>query len=103
MLSCPLYLGFTLKPVIEFHQEDKTILSDVYVCTDSRSKAEVYAFTAVRCVVQFVLPLLMVLGYYAKIYFRLRGRPLSQHPGEHRRRRRTNLLLLSITVGFFLS
>jgi hypothetical protein len=56
-----------------------------------------------RCVVQFVMPLLVVLGVYVSIFCRLKNRPISQHSDNNQRRRRTNIMIISVSVIFFLS
>ena len=56
-----------------------------------------------RCFVQFVLPLLVVLGVYISIFCRLKDRPVSQHSENNRRRRRTNIMIISVSLVFFLS
>ena len=61
----------------------------------------IYYFSST--IVQFVMPLVIVLGVYVTIYCRLRHRPQSQHSENNRRRRRTNIMIISISVAFFLS
>ena len=56
-----------------------------------------------RCFVQFVLPLGVVLCMYISIFCKLKERPLSQHSENNRRRRRTNIMLISVSIIFFLS
>ena len=56
-----------------------------------------------RLFVQFVMPLLVVLGVYISIFWRLKSRPMSQHSQNHKRRRRTNIMIISVSITFFLS
>ena len=56
-----------------------------------------------RCFVQFVLPLGVVLCMYVSIFCKLKERPLSQHSENNQRRRRTNIMLISVSIIFFLS
>ena len=56
-----------------------------------------------RCFVQFVLPLGVVLCMYISIFYKLKERPLSQHSENNQRRRRTNIMLISVSIIFFLS
>ena len=60
-------------------------------------------YNAGRCFVQFVMPLSVVVGVYISIFWRLLHRPVSQHSENHRRRRRTNIMIISVSVTFFLS
>ena len=60
-------------------------------------------YNAGRCFVQFVMPLSIVVGVYISIFWRLLHRPVSQHSENHRRRRRTNIMIISVSVTFFLS
>ena len=60
-------------------------------------------YNAGRCFVQFVMPLSVVVGVYISIFWRLIHRPVSQHSENHRRRRRTNIMIISVSVTFFLS
>ena len=53
--------------------------------------------------VQFILPLLIVFVVYCSIYCRLKNRPQSQHEQNNRRRRRTNIMIVLVSISFFLS
>ena len=56
-----------------------------------------------RCVVQFVMPMLVVLGVYISIFWRLKNRPISKNSTNFKRRRRTNIMVISVSITFFLS
>lgn len=56
-----------------------------------------------RLIVQFVMPLLVVFGVYLTIFWRLKNRPISQHSSNNKRRRRTNIMIISVSITFFLS
>ena len=56
-----------------------------------------------RCVVQFVMPMLVVLGVYISIFWRLKNRPISKNSTNYKRRRRTNIMVISVSITFFLS
>ena len=71
-----------------------------YVCIYQFSRL---LYNAGRCFVQFVMPLSVVVGVYISIFWRLLHRPVSQHSENHRRRRRTNIMIISVSVTFFLS
>ena len=53
--------------------------------------------------VQYLMPLLSVIFFYIRIYIELNNRPPSQHEANNKKRRRANLLILSIGVLFFFS
>ena len=56
-----------------------------------------------RCVVQFVMPMLVVLGVYISIFWRLKNRPITKNLTNFKRRRRTNIMVISVSITFFLS
>ena len=56
-----------------------------------------------RCVVQFVMPMLVVLGVYISIFWRLKNRPITKNSTNYKRRRRTNIMVISVSITFFLS
>ena len=56
-----------------------------------------------RCVVQFVMPMLVVLGVYISIFWRLKNRPITKNSTNFKRRRRTNIMVISVSITFFLS
>ena len=56
-----------------------------------------------RCLVQFVMPMLVVLGVYISIFWRLKNRPITKNSTNFKRRRRTNIMIISVSITFFLS
>ena len=49
------------------------------------------------------MPMLVVLGVYISIFWRLKNRPISKNSANYKRRRRTNIMVISVSVTFFLS
>ena len=49
------------------------------------------------------MPMLVVLGVYISIFWRLKNRPITKNSTNFKRRRRTNIMVISVSVTFFLS
>ena len=49
------------------------------------------------------MPMLVVLGVYISIFWRLKNRPITKNTTNFKRRRRTNIMVISVSITFFLS
>ena len=96
-MSIPLFKGTELKDFdLAFGG------NDILLCNDVRSGDMRLVYDVCRCVVQFVMPLVVVLGVYISIGWRLKNRPVLNSRNS-RRRRRTNIMIISVSTAFFLS
>ena len=97
-MSIPLFKGTELKDF------DLALGpgNDILLCNDVRSGDMRLVYDVCRCVVQFVMPLVVVLGVYISIGWRLKNRPVLNSRNS-RRRRRTNIMIISVSTAFFLS
>ena len=91
---------FTQSALISYH-------TDAFVKTEVGCTVIPYLYRLLydicRCRVQFVMPMLVVLGVYISIFWRLKNRPISKNSANYKRRRRTNIMVISVSVTFFLS
>ena len=97
-LAAPSIVPKTGWPTLSTHTCKQSNLSSSYSFFLYR-----LIYNICRCVVQFVMPMLVVLGVYISIFWRLKNRPITKNSTNFKRRRRTNIMVISVSITFFLS
>eukprot|EP00095_Tigriopus_kingsejongensis_P000260 snap_masked-scaffold272_size230267-processed-gene-1.9 protein:Tk00260 transcript:snap_masked-scaffold272_size230267-processed-gene-1.9-mRNA-1 annotation:"retinal rod rhodopsin-sensitive cgmp 3 -cyclic phosphodiesterase subunit delta isoform x2" len=102
LLAGPLFATATLEPLVNF--ESNPMVADILICRQEWSSRTVrVAYKVGTCFFQFFLPIGFVMYTNMCIVLRLSHRPPSQHRNLNERRKRTNQIIVSVTVVFFLS
>eukprot|EP00095_Tigriopus_kingsejongensis_P003900 maker-scaffold296_size217904-snap-gene-1.18 protein:Tk03900 transcript:maker-scaffold296_size217904-snap-gene-1.18-mRNA-1 annotation:"NPYLR8" len=101
ILSLPMFLTARVKPFIVFPVG--TDMENILICQDTWEGSSKVVYTIVSSCAQFLLPFTVVIAIYLSIFFRLRNRPRSQHKENNNKRKRANMMIMAITLIFFVS
>ncbi|TRY73362.1 hypothetical protein TCAL_06016 [Tigriopus californicus] len=101
ILSLPMFFTARVRTLVIF--PNGLDMENIFICQDTWEGSSKVVYTIVSSCAQFLLPFSVVIAIYLSIFFKLRNRPRSQHAENNNKRRRANMMIIAITLIFFVS